>query len=230
MDFDWAVSLVVFLLFISWAIGLYTTTFAPKDPFQTEDASLGIGQRIADALSAEVAVVNLNSSSANSSYTLGRNVTFSFNFSWPYGKNTTRLYLNDVSIPCWMNANNDTVYFFANASAGSNYYTMRYRNESTTMNCTSSFAIQNETAIIPWPEVRRTQLSATRINQFNSTSYEQMRDNLSINRPFQVEFNISGALTTYGPALPPATNTYVTTVRDRVEETGDNATIRIAVW
>lgn len=230
MDIDWAVSIIAFLLFTTWAISLYTATYTPKQPTDIAETALGVADLVTAALYADVRVVSFNVTRANSSFTVGRNETFYFNYSWPYGKNTTRIYLNDVALPCWMSAANDTVYFYANVSAGANHYSMRYRNQSTTMNCTSAFAIENASRIVPFPEVSRKLLSASRINTVNATPYEDFKASISANREFQIEFNISSAVTSYGPNPPLSSNVYVSTLRSRVEETGANATIRISVW
>jgi len=76
----------------------------------------------------------------------------------------------------------------------------------------------------------RNAVTIAQITTMNTTAYDTFRQQLSVSRNFRVELNISGAVTTYGPNLPGASNVYATSVNSLVEETNQNATVRVMSW
>ena len=232
MDLDWIISIAAFLVFVSWALFFYTNAVLPVQTGE-QGSLLAVNQKVVDFLTVEVresdirvvaTVANENSS------------VFFLTYPWSFGKNTTRVFNSSGGqLGCYMWAHNNTLYFRGNLTVGgdpttNNYFKMRYRNESTAMNCTTSFAIVNESGVVAWPAKPLRLLSIAQITTMNTTAYDTFRQQLSVTRNFRVELNISGAVTTYGPNLPGASNVYATSVNSLVEETNQNATVRVMSW
>lgn len=198
MDLDWAIAILVFLVFVTWGFSFYFSLFQEGSSQVLSTAADTVRDDILDYLRVETYKIPVRFESG-SSYA---NAVLKFNYDWPFGKNTTRVYSGASSLDCQFSG--DILYWETNLSAGDNYFHIKLANLSETLNCDSSFNTSGSNETTPWVMEEGKRFSQSRIDKMTNTSYGRFRKRLGIKRNFRIELNQTGNLTTYGPALPKA--------------------------
>jgi len=225
MNIDWIVTIALFLVFVAWSFTFYASLFTEKGtPLQEEIDT--VNDKIMDFLKIDVYNVPIRYNSTNET----ENAVLYLNFTWPSGtKNSTRILQDSTSLSCQFIG--DTVYWQADLiNTTFNYFSMQFSNKTASLNCTSSFSIQDELKTISWAMEKKKLVSQGKIDEMTALSYTDFKNNLSISRDFRVEINISGTETNYGKTLPLVRDIYVKETESELEETGDNLNVRVLVW
>ncbi|GEM_PF-800815 len=220
---DWAVGIGVFLIFVAISFSYYSSVFPPGDG-TLEDASLYAADQILDEIKVDVYDVPVVFDSPSSA----SDQVLYFNYTWPYGKNTTMVYSGGTSLPCYISG--DTVYWEADLSAGRNHFMMRYSNQSVPMRCTSSLSISQINKTAPWAEEHHRMFSQSQITAMSGTPYGTFSDRLNLNMDFRIYINESGTVTEYGIIPPNSTSVRVLRRWGTMEDTGNDVEVRILVW
>ena len=224
MEIDWIIAVGLFLVFVTWAFGYYSSLFAVKqEPLKTIAAS--IGDRVVDFLSFQVETVPIKYNSLTDE---PRKVLY-IEHKWPFGKNTTRLFSDSSEeLTCYIE--NSTMFFEAVLSAGDNFFEMVYKDEGTGLNCNDQFNRENESQATPLVGKRQLLVSQARINQMGNMSYEEFKDGLNIGRDFRVELETMPENITFGLAPPPFTNVFVRETLSMIQDSEEGVKIRVLVW
>ncbi len=227
MRIDWVLAFGVFLVFSLWAFAYYTS-FYPR-AFGMEDlkeAANSISNAVIDYLEISVydVPVRFNSSSQASDAVLY------LDYTWNSGiKNSTRILLGSQDLPCMLSGSR--VYWQSDLAQGYNYFTMRFNNYNTTLNCNSSFSTANATRAFPWTEERKTMVALGKINQMRAMNFTGFKNEIGANRDFRVIIQYpGGAETWYGMNPPNATNVYVKNMWSTIEDTGERIKLSVLVW
>lgn len=220
---DWAIGIGVFLIFVAISFSYYSAAFPPGDGM-LEDVSGYVVDQILDEIKVDVYDVPIRFNSPGSA----TDQVFFFNYTWPYGKNTTKIYSGSTSLPCYISG--DVVYWKADVSAGYNYFKMRYSNQSVAMRCTSSLTLTQLNKTAPWAEEHQRMFSQTQIDTMTGTGYGAFSDSLDLNMDFRIYINESGTVTQYGKTPPNATSVRVMRRWGVMEDTGNDVEVRLLVW
>lgn len=224
MDVDWAIALGIFLIFISWAFVFYTQVFTIGEA-TAESALDAIADKLMDNLSVGVEVIPVvfTADDADSDKVLY------FEYRWPFGKNTTKVFMDGTSQSC--NITGDTLYWQSSVSAEKNYFSVQYADQAANLSCTGGFSVVNETQVIPFSAETTSKISLAHINAMNATAYDTFRDQLDIERDFNITIeNASGSVVSYGLQPPLFSNVFSKLLLRDLEETNGNVTIRILTW
>lgn len=229
MNVDWIITIVFFLIFVAWAFTFYASLFTEKAA-PLEEAVDTVNDKMLNFLMLDVYKVPIKFNSSNET----NNSVLFFNFTWPDGtKNSTRIFQDSSSLPCQIidNVYDGTIYWEANlTNLTFNYFSMQFSNKTSNLSCSYSFSKGNETQAMPWVMEKKRLVSQDKINEMTNSSYGNFKNSLSISRDFRIELNISGTETNYGLTEPLIRNVYVKETGSKIEETGENVTIRVLVW
>jgi hypothetical protein len=222
MNFDWAVAVSVFLIFIGMGFAYYWGLFeANPDPIGISLDSMNskvLGFLEVDSWETPV---RYNSSAA------GLQILY-LDFSWPSGtENSTRILDSGLPLDCMLQAGR--LYFQANADEGDNDFLMTFSNASGPPACDYILETAGANQSVPWASEMFRRISQSRISQMLATEYVQFRQYLGITRNFRVEID-SGSTSAYGPQAPNYTSTYVRETHSQMQETGQPVTVRVMVW
>ncbi len=222
MNFDWAVAVSVFLIFIgigfAYYWGLFETNSDPIGISLDTVNGKAIGFLSVDSWSTPV---RYNSSGAGLQ-------TLYLDFSWPEGtRNSTRILDSGLPLDCMLQGGR--LYFQANVENGDNDFLMTFSNTSEPPACGSIFETTDANQSIAWASERSVRISQSRISQMLATEYGQFRQSLGITRNMRIEMD-SGTTAAYGPSPPQYTNTHVKETNSMIQETGQPVTVRVMVW
>ncbi|NIP40942.1 MAG: hypothetical protein GTN39_05500 [Candidatus Aenigmarchaeota archaeon] len=223
MEIDWIVGIMVFLIFVGWSFSYYTALFPEREGMLKPVIEID-REKIIDFLSTDVyrVPVKLNSSGGN-------NVVLNASDVWYEGtRNSTKVLKDGVSLPCMIVG--DYLYWLANLSFGWNYFDIEFSEINTSLNCDSSFSLDNVTKVIPWTIERRKLVSLSKISNMTNTSYENFRDDLDIEEDFNVTLEWDGSLETYGKTIPRARDVYAGGYKGLLWENSEGINISIWVW
>ena len=220
---DWVIGLGVFLIFVSISFTYYSSMFQ-KEASPLEDAADYVADQVMGYLKVDVYDVPVRFYAPGSA----SSQVLYFNYTWPYGKETTQVYSGTTGLPCYISG--DTVYWRSDVSAGYNYFRVRYSNQTTAMRCTSSLDLSQLNKTAPFAAERQQMLSRAKVNEMLSASYGAFSDSLDLNMDFRLYLNESGTVTEYGLSPPNATSTRVVTRWGRMEDNNNEAELRILVW
>jgi hypothetical protein len=221
MNVDWIIAMALFLIFISWSFVYYTGFFSITPDMRA--GVEGISGKVMDFLSIDVydVPVVFNSTEAGS-------WVLYMDFSWPgYSKNSTRIFSESQSLPCYMSGNR--VYWQAGLIQGENRFEMRYYDENVSLFCDSSFSLANATQAIPWISEKSKAISQAKINQMLATNLHSFRYALGINQDFRVEVEINNVTTEYGTDPPLGYDVHVKETLGR-KENDEGVKVRVLTW
>jgi hypothetical protein len=222
MNFDWAVAVSVFLIFIGMGFAYYWGLFeANPDP---------VGISLDTVNGKVIGFLSVNSWSAPVRYnSSGPDLqTLYLDFSWPEGtKNSTNILDSGLPLDCMLQG--DRLYFQANVESGDNDFLMTFANESGPPACDSTLETSGANQSVPWASEKSVRISQSRINQMLATEYVQFRQSLGINRNMRIEIDSVGT-SAYGPSPPQYTSTYVKVTNSMIQETGQTVTVRVMMW
>lgn len=228
MEVDWIIAFVVFLGFVIWSFGYYSGIFPSR--LATQDMSLAaslIGDRVVNYLEMDVYDVPIKyDSEGNVS-----GAVLYFNYTWPSedAKNSAKVLIGNTSLPCLFS--DDTLYFQSNLSSGSNYFTARFNNQSSTLNCGSSFSTSGANLTLLWAEEKSGMLSLEKINTMLGMNFSAFRNTIGSDRNFRVLIDyLNGTEYVYGVTPPNATNVYVSSTWNLIEESSGRVKISVLVW
>ena len=213
MELDWIIASVFFLLFIAGAFTIYFSAF-PEISTLEYKADV-INDKVISFLKPDGYRVPIEYSSGTSG-----NMILYFNFEWPFGKDSTKIY-SSSSLQCQIIG--DRVYFQANVIEGNNYFTMKFSDEDV-IGCDSTLDISAVNISTALAMEKEDIVSNNRLNEMLGTDYETFKSSLGIEGDFRVD--IDGD--TYGPK--PLRNTVVREINSKIRETGENTKIRLLVW
>lgn len=225
VEIDAVIGIVIFLSFLTWAFMFYTT-ITEEESYPLTGISDGINNKILDFLSVDVTSMSIKCTVSN---TTDNAVLYLYHV-WPEGtKNSTKVLSGSDILPCQFIGN--ALYWQGDVTNESdNYFTMRYSSHESGLQCDSSFTIENETQTLPFSGEERTMISQAKINQMVNTSYWDFKNDLGIDRDFQVEMNISGSVTTYGQSPPVASDVVSVESDNIIEETNELISIQVLVF
>ena len=227
MDIDYAVSFTAFITFAALAIALYANIMQLPAATGLEAAADSITASVKGYLLGDVyeVPVRFQSSGAASGKTLY------FNFTWEpgeNGENSSRVYAGTALLPCKVEGN--ALHWQADLHDGWNDFSLRFANVAGAKNCSGTYDTTNETATIPWAQVKRSMLLQPRVDSMVALGYEPFKSSLAANRDFRVEVNSSGVETTFGKSLPTRSDVMRRSISAQAFESGGNATVAVFVW
>lgn len=225
MNIDWIVAIGIFLTFTVWAFTFYGQLFT------VEQQSVGdvleiMAEKVMENLTVKVHSIPVNVNYSNVSVS---NAILYFEYRWPFGENSTKVYLGSSSKTC--NISNNRVYWQSDLGAYVNSFRMKYSEQKANLSCTGGFTVVNETQVIPLAIEETKQVSNARISEMNATNYSVFKAFLGINRDFNITIeNASVTLLSYGLMPPRATDVFSQKMSSKLEETEENITIRFLTW
>lgn len=224
MNLDWILGLVVFLIFTAWALGFYFTIYDTGPLGGLEAAAESVKDDVVAFLTAEVhqIPVRFNSSSSQTDAVLSATHT------WPLGKNSTQLLSGSSSLPCRFSG--DTIYWQADLSAGENWFTIKYANLDTPLNCNGTFDISSPNNTKPWSAEKTSMFLQEKLDNMTATEYSSFKSSLEINRNFRLDMDINGTESSYGPAAPQHSNVHVKETAGTIYENEKTIELRVLVW
>lgn len=225
MEIDSIIGIFVFLVFVAWAFSYYFALF------EEEGDQLGLvaeieREKITDFLSVNVYESPVKYDSPNDV----NNGVLKAKSVWYSGeKSSTRIFSGEQSLPCRISG--DDLYWEADITSGSNYFRIQIADVNETMNCSGTFGISDSNLTIPWAFEKKTTLSLTRINEMESTDYDEFRDSLGINEDFRIKVGRETEDIEYGRSIPEgAINVNSKEFQNRLFETSEMVNVTIAVW
>ena len=225
MDIDWVVAIGVFLVFTAWAFVYYGQLFKGGEESVAEALEL-VSDKVVDNLSVNVHFIPLKVNISNGSLS---NKVLTFEYRWPFGRNSTKILRDGISQSCNITGNN--IYWQSNLAAFANYFKMKYSEQEANLSCTGGFTVVNESPVIPFAVEEGKQVSRARISQMNATNYSVFKASLGINRDFNITItNVSATVVSYGLPPPRGRDVFSKRVFSRIEETEENVTIRFLTW
>jgi len=224
MNLDWAIAIGVFLIFVTWSFVFYTQTFEIGEA-TAKEALEQISDKVLDNLTIEVYSMPVMFNAPEDD----PNVVLFFEYRWPFGKNTTKVFSGSSSQTC--NITDNTIYWQSSVSAGNNYFTVKFSEQKADLFCTGGFSVVNETQVIPFSTEKQFRISLARVLNMNATNYSVFKSEQVINRDFNITIeNASGTVISYGLPPPPISNVFSKRILGIMEETGGNLTIRVLTW
>lgn len=226
MEIDYAVAFMTFLVFAVIAVAMYINTFSIDASIDLGAAADRINEDVLDYLKDDVYEIptRFNSSGADTDKPLY------FNFTWPFGENTTRVYYQDTGTQVSCKIEGDAIHWQSDLHDGDNDFLIRFANMSETMNCTGAFSTVNENQTIPWAQEKATMLLQTNIDAMVDMGYRSFKNFIGANRDFRVEINVSGSVLEFGRSMPSRSEVYLRTSRSQIFENSTSAEVSIWVW
>jgi len=225
MDIDWPVALGILLVFISWALVLFGQAYTFQ-PIPLSVTAGDVNEKILDFLTVDVFEVPVNYTAA----TVDASKVLYLDVVWPEGTtNSTKFFKDSVLQPCQLSGSR-AYWLTSVTNATPNYFRMRITDQPQNQNCSGSFTTGNASQTIPNALEKLTMITNQKVSEVTAKAYDAFRSNISVNRDFRIEFNISGTLTTFGPSLPNASDVSSKETVTRVEDTDQNAIITVFVW
>ena len=225
MNLDWIVAIGVFLLFVVWAFASYNQLFVIQQESPGEALEI-ISEKVLENLTVPVHTIPLKVNHSNVSI---RDAVMWFEYRWPFGLNTTKIYKGISSKSC--NITGNKVYWKSDLDAEANYFRMKYSAQAANLSCTGGFSVVNEIQVVLFAVEEREDISRARMNHMNNTNYSVFRDRLGIARDFNVTIqNGSTVLVSYGLPPPGFGDVFSKSFLRRLEETDENITIRFLTW
>ncbi len=224
MEVDYAMAFIAFLFFASLSVAYYVSinplwptagTVAAAD--RTNDGVLGY--LLADV---HEVPVRFNSDGAASDKPLY------FNFTWPFGQNSTRVYAGALQLPCKIAG--DAVHWQSDLHDGWNDFRVKFANKTEAMNCTGAFDTANENQTIPWAQEKKTMLLQSRIDSMLAMGYVAFKAAVGADRDFRVEINASGSVTGFGASLPTRSDIHRRVALTYIFENATAAEVSVLVW
>lgn len=220
---DWAIGIGIFLIFVAISFAYYSSLFPPADSPLAESADYAAGQ-ILDYIKVDVHDVPVMFSSPS----IANDQVLYLNYTWPFGKNSTRVYSGGTSLPCYISG--DTLYWEADLASGDNHFIVRYSNQSLAMRCASSLSLSQVNRTLPWAAEPKRLFAQSRIDAMAGMPYQDFMDEQDLNRDFSLYINDSGTVTQYGKNPPNSTSVVAVRRWGIMEGTGNNVEARILVW
>lgn len=224
MNVDWILGFIIFIIFTTWAIGFYFSIYTAGVMNELKVSALHIKDDILSFLTSNMYEIPVRYNSTLSE----TNAVLYIYYSWPFGKNSTKVLHNSSSLPCMFIGN--TLYWQTDISPGMNYFRIEFVEEDTDLNCNSTFDISTANKTIPWSLETKEVFLQEKIDNMTSMNYSKFKSLLGINRNFRIEMQINGNETVYGLRLPPASNVFVNTASGIIYETGKSINLKIMVW
>jgi len=225
MNIDWTVAFGVFLVFVIWAFAFYGQLFVAE-----EDSLASAMEKISDSLLDNLTVsVHSMPIKVNYSNVSVSNAVLYFEYRWPFGKNTTKIYKGSDSQTC--NITGNKVYWQSDMDAFLNYFRMEYSEQKANLSCTGGFSVVNETQVVPFAAEEQEKISLAKINEMNATNYSSFKSILGILRDFNITIkNSSATIMSYGLPPPGVSNVFSKKVMRRLEDRDENITIVFLTW
>jgi hypothetical protein len=224
INVDWVVAIAVFLVFFAWAFTLYIDTFTEMD-IDVEAATSDVSEKVLNYVVIDVhkAPVKVSSSGATDAVLYA-------NFTWSFGRNSTKVIKGGSLQNCQLVG--DSVFWQSDLESGDNYFYIRFMNMNTSLNCNSSFTIENESLLVPWAQETEKMVSLAKFNEMDSMSYSEFKTSQGIARDFNATlFNSTGGvISSVGLPPPILSDVYATNLKHTLEETEEDVSVRILVW
>lgn len=222
---DAIIAIMVFLVMVAWGV-VYFGSFSPEGEDNFEYVMGVAHTRILENLTTTMHKVPVKHYSVGS----GSDYVFFFDFTWPSGKNSTRVFgSGGDEKPCTIN--NTRVYFQSDVAAGDNMFYIQFvEDDSIPIRCSGSFNDSDSTRLSPMSSQKATVFLLSHIQEMNNTDYGIFRNGIGLDRNFRVEINITGSETLYGLPTPLISNVYNKEINSIIEETGEKVNARIMVW
>ncbi len=223
MDIDWVVAIMVFIIFVGWSFSYYFTLFPESGgiPGSVVDADK---ERIIGFLSTDVYRVPVKVDSGGEN-----NIVLNASGVWYQGeKNSTRVVKDAVSLACRIIG--DDLYWLSNLSSGSNYFHIEFSGIDTSLNCDSTFSLENSTQVVPWALERKEMISLSRINNMTNTSYEDLKGDLGVEEDFNVYLEWGGTEETYGKTTPRGRDVHARKLESVIWENSEDINVSIRIW
>ena len=223
MDVDWALAMVVFLFFISWAF-IFTISVLQNQEEENIEHLRYMSKIIRDMLVIKTyeipAMYEANESKEMVFYS-----TLLINESY---KNSTFVKSNDKRLPCMILGNK--LYWQSNVTSGKNYFFVYYAKATSKKFCNSTLSTTNATMLSLWAAKEKEMFHNSSINNFLLKDYDQLRDYEGITNNFMLEINIGNVSRVYGKRPPLATNVYVFNYYGKLYDSGEDVSLNIYMW
>lgn len=223
MNIDWAVAISVFLLFFVWSFFFYTNIYTMDQDITSSLES--ISDSVLENLTVKVHTMNVKVYSQSDQ----TDIIMSTEYIWPFGKNTTKVYLDSEEKECIIS--NDMIFWQSDLSRGYNYFDVKYSEQDSNMSCSGNFSQPAQDNFFMYSAEEVEQISLARLNQMLSSDYQEFKSGLGITKDFNVSTETySGNKTSYGIPPPKASNVYSKKVLRVLEETQEQITIHFLTW
>lgn len=195
VEVDWVIGFSVFLIFVVWAFTYYTFLFnREREPL--EEIAVSITNQIAGSLEDEVVLLRMTYTAQAAT----PSATLFINYTWPFGKETTRLFDDEGNdLNCRFGEEGDTVFFSYDIESGDNVLFMEYNSSdyAGTAPCDpqGSPVLDSSTKkpILGVEETVR-RVSLLTLEEMNSMGYGEFKALLALNRDFRIEFDTGAVL------------------------------------
>lgn len=224
MNIDWAVAIAAFLLFVVWAMAFFANMVTVDEESPIEALEF-ISEKVIENLTVKVHSMPVKVNYSNES---ASNVVLYFEYRWPFGKETTKVYKDGVSQTC--NITGNRLYWQSDLDAFVNHFTVKYSEQDASLFCTGGFTVVNETQVIPFVAEEGEEISLASIINMNATNYSVFKSRLEITRDFNITIENASTVVSYGLQPPKATDTFSKGITSTLEETDGNITIRLLTW
>jgi len=145
MRIDWIVAILVFLILTTWALAAYFSILNVST-FSDMESAISYSDEIAGNLKAAIFTMAANLSS-NQTLT---NSSIRGLMTWQGGmSNSTVVSQGGMVLPCLLS--NDSVYWKANVTAGSNIFAIEYSDAEGPPRCNGSFETNGSGSTKLWP-------------------------------------------------------------------------------
>ncbi|MBI4176345.1 MAG: hypothetical protein HY518_04010 [Candidatus Aenigmarchaeota archaeon] len=220
---DTIVGLGIFITVVGMAFAIYIQSF-PSDISTLKIESDIIAESIIDYMTADAADVPVTYASALPV----QNAVLYFNFSWPYGAESTKVISPAGGyLDCMLSGN--SVFFKGDLSAGLNIFTMAFSDIQNPIGCSAIIPTTGAKVGVPLTSQAKKRLSGTKVNQLFAMPYKKAREDLRLGRDFRIE--MYGGTRNYGLLPPPNTNVFTKEkVIELAEDPLSTADVKVYVW
>ena len=232
MNIDWIVAISFFLVVTAWSFSFYSGLFV-ENTQPLSGFSETFSEQVTDYLTTETYIMHVNYTDPSGMSAPG-SLNFSVDFDCPSAAlNSAKVYEHDGSLisgsDCQVGPN--FVKFSASVNLGEdNQFTVRFQNSSSSAYCTGSINPIDRVMKGSAKEMMML-VSSEKINDMGAMTIEDLKGNLSINRPFRIEIEINETVTyNFGMLAPNSTSVYVRESWSKIAESGDRVLIRTMVW
>ncbi|MFH1294548.1 MAG: hypothetical protein ABIH90_01230 [Candidatus Aenigmatarchaeota archaeon] len=224
MEIDYTIAFITFLVFSVMALAMYINNFSVGTVTDLEAGADRTNEIILGYLEADVYSIPTRFSSSGG-YS---DKPLYFNFTWPFGQNSTRVYYEGGQVACKIEGN--AIHWQSDLHDGWNYFNITFANNTEVMNCTGTYDTTDENQTIPWAQEKRSMILQSSIHSMQATDVDAFKSQQGISRDFRVEINASGSVASYGKIIPDRSDVYLRTTTSQIFENGTAAVVSVWVW
>ncbi|UCD03101.1 MAG: hypothetical protein JSV63_00485 [Candidatus Aenigmatarchaeota archaeon] len=202
MRIDWIISVVIFLMFVTWGFAHYSL-LGSSQTVSRSDTALSAAEKISDYMSAELLITPVNITSDADA----NGVTVWTYMDWTAGQRNSTLVVLDrlsgTSLDC--STTDQKLYWEANLTTGDNYFFIKNIDWEVPINCNQSITIGDDNQTSMWGteslEIFSSDKNSQICTQINQ-SYQTVKRTIGVTFDFNVLVEQGGLEYECGTIVP----------------------------